>query len=49
MAETEIIAEPGVPQIVITRGFAASPRVLFRAHTEPDLISQWLGPDFLTT
>jgi uncharacterized protein YndB with AHSA1/START domain len=23
--------------------------VLFRAHTEPDLISRWLGPDFLET
>jgi uncharacterized protein YndB with AHSA1/START domain len=49
MTKTEIVAEPGVPQVVITREFAASPRVLFRAHTEPDLISRWLGPDFLET
>jgi hypothetical protein len=49
MTKTEIVAEPGVPQVVVTREFAASPRVLFRAHTEPDLISQWLGPEFLET
>ena len=49
MTTIEIVAQPGVPQVVITREFAASPQVLFRAHTEPDLISQWLGPDFLKT
>jgi uncharacterized protein YndB with AHSA1/START domain len=48
MAEVQIVAEPGVPQIVITREFAASPEALFRAYTEPDLLAQWLGPRRLT-
>ncbi len=44
MADVQIVAEPGVPQILITREFAASPEALFRAHTEPELLLQWLGP-----
>ncbi len=48
MAKTQIIAEPGVPQIVITREFAAPRELLFRAHVEPDLLVQWLGPRQLT-
>jgi uncharacterized protein YndB with AHSA1/START domain len=42
--KTQIIAEPGVPQIVITREFDAPRELLFRAHTEPELLVQWLGP-----
>jgi uncharacterized protein YndB with AHSA1/START domain len=45
---TEITAEPGTPFIDITREFAAPPELLFRAHTEPDLLVQWLGPRNLT-
>ncbi len=48
MAKTRIIAEPGVPQIVITREFDASRDLLFRAHTDPELLIQWLGPHRLT-
>lgn len=48
MVKTHIIAEPGVQQIVITREFDASPELLFRAHTEPDLLVPWLGPRRLT-
>ena len=44
MAETQIIAEPGVPQIVITREFDAPRELLFRAYTDPALLVQWLGP-----
>jgi uncharacterized protein YndB with AHSA1/START domain len=44
MAKTEITAVPGMPQIVITREFNASPEFLFRAHTDPELLVQWLGP-----
>ncbi len=44
MGTTQIIAEPGIPQIIITREFDASRELLFRAHTEPDLLVQWLGP-----
>jgi uncharacterized protein YndB with AHSA1/START domain len=44
MSETQFIAEPGVPQVVMTREFAAPPEVLLRAYTEPELIEQWWGP-----
>jgi len=40
------LAVEGDLHVVITRRFAAPPEVVFRAHTEPDLIQQWLlGPD----
>ncbi len=48
MAKTQIIAEPGVPQIITTREFAAPRELLFRAFTDPELIVQWLGPRNLT-
>ena len=48
MTKTQIIAEPGVPQIVITREFDAPRELLFRAHIDPELLVQWLGPRSLT-
>jgi uncharacterized protein YndB with AHSA1/START domain len=48
MAKTQITAEPGVPQIVITREFDAPRELLFRAYTEPELLVQWLGPRRMT-
>jgi uncharacterized protein YndB with AHSA1/START domain len=42
--ETEIYADPKVPLIRIMREFDASPDKVFRAHTDPDLLVQWLGP-----
>lgn len=42
--ETEIVADPDVPVVRITREFDAPPAKLFRAHTDPDLVVQWLGP-----
>ena len=44
MGETQLIAEPGIPQVVMIREFDAPPELLFRAYTEPELIQQWLGP-----
>ena len=38
MGETQIIAEPGSHQILITREFAAPRDLLFRAHTDPELL-----------
>jgi uncharacterized protein YndB with AHSA1/START domain len=49
MSKTEITAEPGIPMIVITREFDAPRELVFRAHTDPDLLVQWLGPRDLTT
>ncbi len=48
MSKTTITAEPGMPQIVITREFDAPRELVFRAHTEPELLAQWLGPRRLT-
>ena len=48
MGKTQIIAAPGVPQIVITREFDAPRELLFRAHTDPELLVQWHGPRSLT-
>jgi uncharacterized protein YndB with AHSA1/START domain len=44
MSKTAITAEPGIPMIIITREFDAPPDLVFRAHTDPDLLVQWLGP-----
>jgi len=49
MPKTQIIGAPGVPQILITREFDAPRELLFRAHTDPELLGQWLGPRSLTT
>jgi len=46
--ETRIIAEPGIPQIIIEREFDAPRDLVFRAHTDPELVKQWLGPRNLT-
>lgn len=48
MSDTKITAEPGMPQVIITRDFDAPRDLVFRAYTEPDLLVQWLGPRNLT-
>lgn len=48
MAQTQIIAEPGVPQLVVSREFLAPRDLLFRAYVDPDLLRQWLGPRRMT-
>ena len=42
--ETQIEADPRVPLIRITREFDAPRPKVFRAHTDPELVVQWLGP-----
>lgn len=42
--EVTIAADPAVPLIRITREFDAPPDKVFRAHTDPDLFAQWIGP-----
>ena len=46
--ETEIVADPEVPLIRITREFDAPREKVFRAHVDPDLLVRWLGPRDLT-
>jgi uncharacterized protein YndB with AHSA1/START domain len=42
--ETQVIADPALPTIEIIREFDAPPERVFRAHTDPELVVQWLGP-----
>jgi uncharacterized protein YndB with AHSA1/START domain len=42
--QATIEADPTVPAIHIYRDFAATPEQLFRAHTDPELFAQWIGP-----
>ena len=42
--QTEITADPAVPLIRITREFDAPREKVFQAHTDPELVVQWLGP-----
>lgn len=42
--ETQISVDPDVPLVRIVREFDAPPEKVFRAHTDPELVCQWLGP-----
>jgi uncharacterized protein YndB with AHSA1/START domain len=42
--KTTIIAEPGKQELFITREFDAPRELVFKAHTDPQLYVQWLGP-----
>jgi uncharacterized protein YndB with AHSA1/START domain len=42
---TTIDAAQDMPSIRITREFAATPAQLVRAHTDPELFMQWVGPN----
>jgi len=44
MGTTQVTAEPGVPFIDVTREFDAPRELIYRAHTDPELLAQWLGP-----
>jgi uncharacterized protein YndB with AHSA1/START domain len=48
-AQTAIEADQKLPIIRITREFAATPGQLFRAHTDPVLFAQWVGPNAADT
>jgi len=49
ITEAAIEADPIVPIIRITRDFAATPEQVFRAHTDPALFTQWVGPNGMVT
>jgi len=44
MGKTTITAAPGLPFIEMTRTFNAPRELVYRAHTDPELLVQWLGP-----
>jgi uncharacterized protein YndB with AHSA1/START domain len=48
MGTSKITAEPGSLQIIVEREFDAPAEVLLRAHIDPDLLKQWMGPDGLS-
>ncbi|WP_167133220.1 SRPBCC family protein [Paramicrobacterium chengjingii] len=39
-----ITAPEGLPFVDIEREFDAPPAAVFRAHADPELVSQWMGP-----
>jgi uncharacterized protein YndB with AHSA1/START domain len=47
--ETRIEIDDRVPLVRITRDFDAPVARVFRAHTDPALFAQWIGPRDLTT
>ena len=47
--ETEIVADEKVPTIEIIREFDAALEQVFRAHVDPELYAQWVGPRSVTT
>jgi uncharacterized protein YndB with AHSA1/START domain len=42
--ETRIEADPNLPTVKMTREFDAPVEKVFRAHTDPKLVAQWMGP-----
>lgn len=47
--EAEIHVDPDVPLVRITRDFDFPVASVFRAHTDPELYSRWIGPRDLET
>jgi uncharacterized protein YndB with AHSA1/START domain len=43
--QTEVTLDTDVPIIRVVREFDAPPAKVFRAHTDPDLLLQWYGPE----
>jgi uncharacterized protein YndB with AHSA1/START domain len=44
MSTLTLNAEPGSSLVSISRDFRATPEQLLRAHTDPGLLCQWIGP-----
>ena len=42
--KTVVTAEPGRQEVIVTREFDAPRELVFKAHTDPELYKQWLGP-----
>jgi len=45
---TQIVAEQAKQEVVISHEFDASPDLVYRCYTEPDLVARWWGPRYLT-
>ena len=46
--KTVVTAEPGKQELFITREFDAPRELVYRAHTDPEILAQWLGPKDLS-
>ncbi|MGD9588697.1 MAG: SRPBCC family protein [Pyrinomonadaceae bacterium] len=46
--KTEIIAESGRQELFIKREFDAPRELVFRAHSDPEIYIQWIGPRDMT-
>ena len=44
MNKTKVRVEPGKQEMFITREFDAPRELVFKAHTDPKLYVQWIGP-----
>jgi uncharacterized protein YndB with AHSA1/START domain len=42
--EAEIVSDPDVPLVRITREFDAPVDKVYRAHVDPELVARWMGP-----
>ncbi|MCA9904324.1 MAG: SRPBCC family protein [Anaerolineae bacterium] len=49
MASLNLVAEPGMHSIVMSRTFDAPRALVFKAFTDPALLPKWWGPRYLTT
>jgi uncharacterized protein YndB with AHSA1/START domain len=45
--KTNITAEDGQQELLITREFALPLELLFKAYVEPDILEQWMGTKVL--
>jgi uncharacterized protein YndB with AHSA1/START domain len=45
---TKIVAEPGKQEVITIREFEAPRELVFKAHVDPKLFVQWLGPREIT-
>src|SRR6266480_4033737 len=48
-AKTDYVIEPGKQELTITRVFDAPRELVYKAFTDPKLVSQWFGPRPYTT
>ena len=46
--KTEFTIEPGKQEIFMTRVFDAPRHLVFKAHTDPQMVAKWWGPRRLT-
>lgn len=43
--QAAITADKDLPKVTITREFDAPPEQVFKAHVDPEIFAQWIGPD----